>query len=234
MQKDDINTAEERLLFDEIILQFPKMDPNMKYIHKNAQIAKSYHFENGSVKILDGKKSYLSVSERIVCNKLRKGDSVQEVPETDNTDFETGVLAKRKKVDMSSYQFVDCRFLAPTFNCPRAFLLKQGTLLTKHRENLSPLNFEEQLFLYANSELWSVDTVIDNLLNSFIFEMPGARNRLASKQQGPGIPCKYCSKKDGENWLQCENCDGWTHSSCMGYTKEFDFLGRAKNVHFFL
>ena len=73
-----------------------------------------------------------------------------------------------------------------------------------------------------------------HLLNSFIFEMPGARNRLASKQQGPGIPCKICSKMDGENWLQCENCDGWTHSSCMGYTKEeFDFLERAKNVHFF-
>ena len=28
----------------------------------------------------------------------------------------------------------------------------------EYRENLSPLHFEEQLFLYANSELWSVDT----------------------------------------------------------------------------
>ena len=77
--------------------------------------------------------------------------------------------------------------------------------------------------------------VVINLLNSFILEMPGARNRLASKQQGPGIPCKICSKMDGENCLQCENCDGWTHSACMGNTKEeLDFLERAKNVHFFL
>ena len=70
-----------------------------------------------------------------------------------------------------------------------------------------------------------------NLLNNFIFEIPGARNPLASKQQGPGIPCKICSKKVSENRLQCEICDGWTHSSCMGYTKEeFDFLERGRDI----
>ena len=40
--------------------------------------------------------------------------------------------------------------------------------------------------------------------------MHGARNLLASKQRCPGISGKICSEKDGENWLQCENCDGWT------------------------
>ena len=112
---------------------------------------KSHHFENGLVKIIDGREAALTVSERIVCNKLRKRDCIQDVPEADNTDFATGVLANPKKVDMRNDQFVDCRFLAPTSIFLERFFSEAGYALTKYRENLSPLHFKEQLFLYAIS-----------------------------------------------------------------------------------
>ena len=66
LQKDDTNIAEVRVLLDEIILQFPKMDPNLEYIPKSAQSMKNQVFENGLVKILDRKEAAVTVSERIV------------------------------------------------------------------------------------------------------------------------------------------------------------------------
>ena len=45
-------------------------------------------------------------------------------------------------------------FHATTFS----IILQFPKMDPEYRENLSPLHFEEQLFLYANSELWSVDT----------------------------------------------------------------------------
>ena len=59
------------------------------------------------------------------------------------------------------------------------------------------------------------------------------RSRLPSAKTSPGNECKVCKRKDGTNWLQCERCRQWAHSSCMGYTvQEFSFLGKSKNVLF--
>ena len=61
--------------------------------------------------------------------------------------------------------------------------------------------------------------------------MPETRNRLASKQSDC---CTVCTKPNGENWIQCESCQRWTHGGCAGYSNdEYKFLARAKNVMFF-
>ena len=62
--------------------------------------------------------------------------------------------------------------------------------------------------------------------------MSGAttRTRLTSKNQEC---CTMYSKSAGENWLMCEGCEKWTHSSCMGYSHDiFKFLERTANVKF--
>ena len=59
--------------------------------------------------------------------------------------------------------------------------------------------------------------------------MPGTRGRLPSKQPA----CPKCTKTTGENWLNCEKCESWTHSACMGYSREeFQFLEKSPNVVF--
>ena len=60
--------------------------------------------------------------------------------------------------------------------------------------------------------------------------MPGTRSRLASKQDEI---CQHCNKATGQNWLLCEWCHKWTHSDCMGYTKdEFKLLEKSRNIVF--
>ena len=62
--------------------------------------------------------------------------------------------------------------------------------------------------------------------------MSGAttRSRLTSKNQES---CTMFSKSVGEDWLMCEGCKKWTHSSCMGYYHDiFKFLERTANVKF--
>ena len=62
--------------------------------------------------------------------------------------------------------------------------------------------------------------------------MSGAttRSRLASKSQENYT---MCFKSVGKNWLMCEGCKNWTHSSWMGYSHDiFKFLARTANVEF--
>ena len=59
--------------------------------------------------------------------------------------------------------------------------------------------------------------------------MPGTRGRIPSKQPA----CRKYTKTTGENWLNCEKCESWTHSACMGYSREeFQFLEKSPNVVF--
>ena len=45
--------------------------------------------------------------------------------------------------------------------------------------------------------------------------------------------CNQRAKTTGKNWPQCEKCESWTHSACLGYSKEeFHFLERAQNLVF--
>ena len=80
-------------------------------------------------------------------------------------------------------------------------------------------------------ETWLTTDVNDSelfLANYTIFRSDRV-SKLGATSHGGTMICV----KDSTNWLQCERCRQWAHSSCMGYTvEEFNFLGKSKNVLF--
>ena len=72
LQKEKLDMSTARLLIDETAKKFPKLDPENKYLGKNARIVKNKHFETGIVKILDGKENELSLTEILQCKRLKK------------------------------------------------------------------------------------------------------------------------------------------------------------------
>ena len=55
--------------------------------------------------------------------------------------------------------YMDTRFLLPTSNvCERLFSIA-GYSLNDRRVSISPLHFEEQIFLFSNADLWVIEEV---------------------------------------------------------------------------
>ena len=105
LQREDIDMASFRLLFDELLRKVPNLDPRKRYIYVNCDIAKNPEFESGVVKILNSEEGSMSVNEQLSCRKLRKSNAV-DVEETPNPgdldDFASVVLAKRLKHSLST------------------------------------------------------------------------------------------------------------------------------------
>ena len=72
MQKSDQDLASTRTLLDELFKCVPNLDSNKKYIYPNASTVKNKDFENGRVKVSNGRDDCLSVQENIAMKKFRK------------------------------------------------------------------------------------------------------------------------------------------------------------------
>ena len=83
LQREDIDMASVRLLFDELLRKVPNLDPRKRYINVNCDIAKNPEFESGVVKILNSEEGSMSVNEQLSYRKLRKSNAV-DVEETPN------------------------------------------------------------------------------------------------------------------------------------------------------
>jgi len=162
LQRESINLADVRTLFDEVIKIHPIM---IKYLANNAKIVHSQNFENGVVKIIDGKEEDLSAAE-INCLKKLKTQSQSNVTVSDEgrdsciDDFAASLLKKRKveKLNVKTYQ--DCRFLLPTSNIVERFFSEAGFAFSDLRQSILPLNLEMQLFLKVNKSLWSKEVLM--------------------------------------------------------------------------
>ena len=60
------------MLFNETLKKFPELDGSNKYIVKDASIVKSKHFENGIIKILEGRENEMKMTEKVQCGRLKK------------------------------------------------------------------------------------------------------------------------------------------------------------------
>ena len=63
-------------------------------------------------------------------------------------------VAKKSK---SSY--MNCKFLLPTSNVVERSFSSAGSCLTDNRHRMTPVHYEEQLFLKFNEKLWDEKTV---------------------------------------------------------------------------
>ena len=102
--------------------KFPELDRNNEYIVKDASIVKSKHFENGIIKILEGRENEMKMTEKVQCGRLKKveDDDSDSVTEENGDDFASAVLQKwRKRCGDSIY--MNCQFLQPTSNLIERF-----------------------------------------------------------------------------------------------------------------
>ncbi len=54
---------------------------------------------------------------------------------------------------------MDLRFLLPTSNACERLFSRAGYVLGDRRQSIHPANFEQQMFLFANSHLWGIEDV---------------------------------------------------------------------------
>ncbi|RHY85750.1 hypothetical protein DYB26_013968 [Aphanomyces astaci] len=66
---------------------------------------------------------------------------------------------KRQRRVPSEGKFLDCRFIVPTSNICERFFSATKRAIGDHRCGLLPKNFESQMFLYANADMWGMDDV---------------------------------------------------------------------------
>ena len=82
LQRESIDMASVRLLFNEILKNFPDLDKNNKYLSQNSAIVKDKHFEAGVVKIQEGNEEGLSLAEKVACARLSKANDEEVTIET--------------------------------------------------------------------------------------------------------------------------------------------------------
>ena len=165
LQRDNLDLSSVRLLIDETMKKFKRLDPHQKYLVKDASIVKSNHFENGVVKIIDGMEADLTMVEKLTCGKRKmKDDSevVEMCDDRDTEDFASKILQKRAKNTVDS-DYCNLQFLKPSSNLLERFFSSAGFALSDLRQSLTPVHFEQQLFLKANKKFWGIETVTEVL-----------------------------------------------------------------------
>ena len=80
-------------------------------------------------------------------------DSEVEQIEGEEDSFAEAILKKRKLL------YKDTAFLVPTSNILERFFSAAKFAFNDHRQQLSPVNLEGQLFLKLNSRFWDEHTV---------------------------------------------------------------------------
>ena len=105
------------MLFNETLKKFPELDGSNEYIVKDASIVKSKHFENGIIKILEGRENEMKMTEKVQCGRLKKveDDDSDFGTEENEDNFASAVLQKRRKRCGDSI-YMNCQLLQPTSN----------------------------------------------------------------------------------------------------------------------
>jgi len=158
LQDDSIDLADVRGIFDSVIETYP--DAN-EFIGPDAGIVHQPHFESGIVKVLDNQSSKMNSDELTVTQCLLHTPSVDHESDTPSTEltFTQRALKKRKQCKSQDVAYINARFILPTSNICERFFSVAGYALNDRRMSMDPTNFEQQMFLYANSEYWDIEDV---------------------------------------------------------------------------
>ncbi len=144
-----------RVMFDELTGRFPisasRLDSNSKIVHNKS-------FKSAIVKLQEQKVCELSAAEMAAVKTIKCSTIEFNHEEVSGLTFDERLL-KRRKLEATSNEYMDTRFLLPTsIICERLFS-KAGFALNDRRKQTSPIHFEQQMFLHADSHLWSIADV---------------------------------------------------------------------------
>jgi len=162
LQSNRCTISDCRLLFNGIIDMFPSTKERLS---ASADIVHDKDFERALSKIQEGKVNSLTRAERTAAKGLKLGnDDVIEVPQSPTSFSLAAHILKKARPISTNSEYIDTRFIVPTSNMCERLFSKAGYALNDRRKRLSPMNFEWQIFLHANSNLWSLRDV-DKLIN---------------------------------------------------------------------
>ena len=157
LQDDECTMSDVRRMFDTVIEDYPDAT---RRLGENAEIVRAPCFESAVVKIQNGIEVAMSDEEAASITVLRLTNinvAQSGIPVTTVSLAQRAL--KKQKLSQSHGGYMDCRFLCPTSNLCERFFSSAKFAIGDRRCRMTPKNFEEQLFLRANSNLWSLEDV---------------------------------------------------------------------------
>ena len=162
LQSEKTELNDVRVLFDNVIKKYPSLTT---YLGAEAEIVHNPSFESALVKSQDRNFEALTDAEQNAAKCLKVQDTVQTPTADDDQEYGNSVelmLKKRKMEKLATQEkcaFKDSRFLLPTSNIIERFFSTAGYAFNDHRQNLTPMNLEMQLFLRMNKDFWDPELV---------------------------------------------------------------------------
>lgn len=154
LQDDCTTISDVRKLFDAVIDKFPETSSRLK---PDAEIVRDDAFEAAVLKIQE-ETATLSEDEKESVTHLEI--LREETPEDSSLSFAEAALKKRRLQDSSQASYLDLRFIVPTSNMCERLFSKAGHALSSRRMSILPSNFEAQIFLHINRNLWNTSDVM--------------------------------------------------------------------------
>ncbi len=129
----------------------------------DAKIVADPCFESAICKILNKQNETLNAEEIEAVFDLIKSNELEEVPDPNtNNQFSLGERGlKKRKLNNPGTTFMDLRCIRPTSTLRERLFFVAGYALNDRLKRILPMNFERQIFLHANSDLWDISDVND-------------------------------------------------------------------------
>ncbi|RHY69411.1 hypothetical protein DYB34_008694 [Aphanomyces astaci] len=158
LQGDESSLLEVRQIFDTVIEDYPDA---VGRLGPSARVVKNPCFESAIVKILHGTETTMTAEECESVIKLRNEETIESsaAAVAPSVMYLAERALKKKKVTRVTSGFLDCRFLCPTSNMCERFFSSTKLAIGDRRCSMTPKNFEEQMFLHANINLWTIEDV---------------------------------------------------------------------------
>ncbi len=155
LQSESVTLSTVRTLFDEVIREHPDLTERLS---PTADIVKDPIFEKAICKLQDGQQLERYETAVLKSFEVEKPDASSS-EEEESLSLAARALKRRKLQQRTSACYVDTRFVVPTSNmCERLFSVA-GWALNGRRKRILPKNFEVQIFLHENREMWSIHDV---------------------------------------------------------------------------
>lgn len=143
LQTESLSLHDVRLLFDHVIKHFPD---TAAWLSPTASLVKFPGFENGVVKLLSGKQSKLSRTERAAVAKLLLPTDSDPGLQTEKRPFAEAALSNDKPAPSRG----DLKWIPPTSNDVERLISRAGIVFSRLRRGMNPATLESVLFLQQN------------------------------------------------------------------------------------
>lgn len=158
LQQEDVTMSRVRSLFDVVVSDYCVAK---EHLSPTAEVVECPAFESAVVKMQREKELSMTPDEARSVECLRVVEAVAEVEARESGASLVERATKKLRVETvgSRTGYMDTSFLVPTSNMCERLFSKAGYALADRRHSMLPGNFEAQLVLNANDDLWGIEDV---------------------------------------------------------------------------